>query len=55
MSLVKLYHEQLQDNNKTISSMYDNIMDVDLHGGDNILIKPPEVEQIHFDCLRKVR
>ena len=30
-------------------------MDLDLDDGNDLLVKHPEVEQLHFDCLRKVK
>ena len=54
-SLVGLFHEQLIEDKRTLSFTYDDIMDLDLDDGDELLTKHPEVEGFHFQCSPKAK
>ena len=55
VSLLELYNEQLIEDKKTLSSIYDAILDLDLNDDDELLNMHPEIERLHFDCLRQMK
>lgn len=55
VSVIELYNEQLHDDKGTLSSIYDDILGLNLDDGDELLDRHPEIERLHFVCLRKVK
>ena len=54
-SVVELYNEQLHDDKKALSSIYDDILDLDLSDLDDLLIRHPDIDCLNFSCRCKVK